>query len=283
MSRKTQFAAVVAFTACCAALEAQVVSPVQSAARPFGLDIVDTVTLSGSDARASEFNANHLPYFQQQIDSHLSERNQLQNPQSMMLDPAAISLATDYNARVYFVGEGAGYANTLGFNTIQNGVANGVDQLIFPNVSSNNSYLDPADPAATRTSRAPLLAGDFVDLGTIAGGNILDFFLIANGANGGQHKYTGDAARNPDELQHVVAFAEPGTPYLMIGFEDLYNGGDLDYNDALFVVDIGTANVQQLTGGPEPSTFVLCGFLGAGALVVHRRRRRTQSPESPVE
>jgi hypothetical protein len=32
----------------------------------------------------------------------------------------------------------------------------------------------------------------------------------------------------------------------MIGFEDLWNGGDLDYNDCLFVVDVGEVNAENL-------------------------------------
>jgi hypothetical protein len=51
------------------------------------------------------------------------------------------------------------------------------------------------------------------------------------------------------------------TPYLLIGFEDLYGGGDRDYNDLMFVVDFGEENVEKLIG-PEPSTLVLLALLG---------------------
>ncbi len=37
----------------------------------------------------------------------------------------------------------------------------------------------------------------------------------------------------------------PNSRYVMIGFEDLYGGGDLDYNDLLFVVDIGQSQCGQ--------------------------------------
>jgi hypothetical protein len=38
----------------------------------------------------------------------------------------------------------------------------------------------------------------------------------------------------------------PDSPYVLVGFEDIVGGGDLDYNDALFVVDIGIENASNL-------------------------------------
>jgi len=69
--------------------------------------------------------------------------------------------------------------------------------------------------------------------------------------------------RNPDKLDHVVAFALPDSPYLIIAFEDMYGGGDRDYNDVIFALDIGRANIQNLISTPEPQTWaILAGFLG---------------------
>ena len=46
-----------------------------------------------------------------------------------------------------------------------------------------------------------------------------------------------------------------------MGFEDLFGGGDKDYNDLLFTIDIGTANVQELIETsalvPEPKEVLL--------------------------
>jgi len=73
----------------------------------------------------------------------------------------------------------------------------------------------------------------------------------------------------------VVAFALADSPYLLIGFEDMYNGGDLDYNDLLFAVDIGEANVASLPGVPEPATscmlfsYDLCPLRGNAPLGVN--------------
>jgi len=250
---------------------AQTTSRVQSRSRPFGLEIVDSVKIGGSDERSADFQSNNLPYFNQLINTTLSESTAITNVETMTLDPTKLTLQTDYQVRAYFVGEGAGYRNTLGFTTVDNqGNATSDPQLIFPDVSSPTSYYDPS--STKRYQRAPLLQGDFVDLGTITAGDTLDFFLIANGANGGRTVWTADESQNPDGLQHVVAYAQPGTPYLLIGFEDLYNGGDKDYNDALFVVDVGSTNVDQLTGAPEPSTWLVLFAAGVAGLVFVKQK-----------
>jgi hypothetical protein len=44
----------------------------------------------------------------------------------------------------------------------------------------------------------------------------------------------------------MVAFLLPGSRYVLLGFEDIIGGGDLDYNDSLFVIDIGEVNAQNL-------------------------------------
>ena len=44
----------------------------------------------------------------------------------------------------------------------------------------------------------------------------------------------------------AVCFAIEDSSYLLLGFEDLYGGGDRDYNDLLFALDIGTMNVNEL-------------------------------------
>jgi len=109
------------------------------------------------------------------------------------------------------------------------------------------------------------------------GGHQLDFFLISNGARLARGTYSTDSSINPDGIDHVVAFALADSPYLLIGFEDMYNGGDRDYNDALFAVDIGAANVANLPGVPEPATWcVLFSFITIGAYL-HRRRRRCRA------
>lgn len=235
----------------------------QSSARPFGLDIIAPVYQAGSDTASASFQDNDLPMLQAYLDDALGERETLNDVSSIALDPSKLKLNTTSDVRVYFIGEGAGYHNTLGINTDGVGASEGNPQLIFPDASSrNSSFVNGDKTMGLRTNRLPLLPGDFVDLGTYGGGTQLDFFLIANGANGGSYTYTAHEDTNPDGIQHTVSFAIEGSPYLLIGFEDLYGGGDRDYNDILFAIDIGAHNVAHLAN-PEPSTMlILISFLG---------------------
>ncbi len=251
---------------------AQTDSPVQSAARPFNLDIVDTVKAAASDEKSAVFQKTVLPELAKFLDLRLSERSVIDDSK-MALDPASLRLKTSSDVRVYFIGEGAGYRNTLGFNTSGGGVTSGNPELIFPDASSPVSGYNPAK-RVKRTGTAPLVAGDFVDLGKLAGGTMLDFFLIANGANGGRTVFSTDQSVNGDGINHVVAFASrmTGSPYLIIGFEDLWGGGDRDFNDLLFAVEVGAANLRSLTATPEPAiALTLVSFLG---LALRRRRRQ---------
>ena len=191
------------------------ISPVQANARPFGLDIVDFVYMADSDTKSTDFYENYLPELNQIIDSNLNERLSLNTDylNSVALDSSKLSLSNDSDLRIYFVGEGAGYHNTLGFNTEGGGVTSGDPQLIFPDASTSSDYLNPNTPTV-RTSGTPLAQGDFADLGTISAGTELDFFLIANGAYGGQYVYSTDEDVNPDGIQHVVSFAIENSSYL---------------------------------------------------------------------
>jgi len=262
-----------------ASVVAQTESPVQSSARPFGLDIAGPVQLAGSDSASADFQENALPVITDLVNTQLGERVQFNNQTAYSLDPTKLTMATQSTARVYFVGEGAGYRNTLGFNALPAGVSTPEDivlpdsQLIFPDSSSPVSTYNPAS-TANRYSRAPLLPGDFVDLGTFDAGTTLDFFVIADGASGGRTSYAAPASRNPDQLDHVVSFVLPGSPYLIIGFEDLFGGGDKDYNDVVFAVDIGAVNLQKLVSTPEPATWaVILGCLAWVFITTQRRRR----------
>lgn len=233
------------------------IGTVQSNVRPFGLNIVDKVRLAGSDAASASFQSNERVVLRNFANTNLREGVPMSNSDVQLhrIDPAKIKLNTAADVRAYFIGEGAGYHNTLGFNS-QGGSTTtfGSDpKLIFPDASEGSG--------ANRTTSEPLKSGDFVNMGNFAANTQLNFFLIANGASGGTNTYSTNHL-NPDNLVHAVAFTLPGTPYLLIGFEDLYGGGDRDYNDILFTLDVGRANIDHLSS-PEPATgLILLGFLG---------------------
>jgi hypothetical protein len=215
----------------------------QSNARPYGLPIYDRVQVRASDARATDFQNNFLPIFRQLINESLGESVVFNNVNGYKLDASRLFLrsTSDKPIRVYFVHEGAGYQNSLGFSFTPAGQQTpGQPYLIFPNASFSS-------PTSTsRNQSNPLIVGDFVELSAGGPGIQMDFFLIANGAATPYNTWYNNTDLNVDGKQHVVAFLLPNSRYVMIGFEDLYGGGDLDYNDCLFVVDIGETNAANL-------------------------------------
>ena len=230
-------------------------SPVQSAARPYNLSIVAPVQVAGSDAASKAFQTSVLPGMLDKIKNTLPE-GQYHSPKNvtaMSLDVSKMVLSTAVNARMYFVSEGAGYQNTLGISTTGGGPLSKDAALVFPNVSSSVGY--GGSGSGVRSSSEPLAPGDFVNLGTLKAGTALDFFLIANGAAGGTDFFSTKQSLNQDGLNHIVATATKGSPYLLFSFEDLKGGGDRDYNDVVFAVDIGKENVAKIAGlgAPEPS------------------------------
>ncbi len=81
-----------------------------------------------------------------------------------------------------------------------------------------------------------------------------------------------DYAPNPDAFPHVVGRASTVTGEVLIGFEDLYLGGDKDYDDAIIKIELGQQNVVALlpesTGsGNLPDDDILYG--GDGDDVIH--------------
>jgi hypothetical protein len=251
-------------------------APVQSGVRPFGLAIADNVKLAGSDAASAAFMSGVMPVISNLINFNLRETVPVSNASARMLDPSQLRFATDSSVRIYFVGEGAGYHNSLAFNFYAPGMNTSAQaasrnvitensKLIFPDASSAVSSYDPASKAV-RTLTNPLLPGDFVDLGKFSAGGRLDLALIANGANGGKDVFVASPARNDDHLTHVISFALKNSPYLIAAFEDLRGGGDRDYNDVIVAIDIGRANVARMVSGPTPPlAATLAAFLGLAA------------------
>ena len=125
--------------------------------------------------------------------------------------------------KIYFIHEGAGLRNQLKLTTTG---TTSLEGLVFVDGSQG----DGAEQ---------LRQGDYVSVGSIEAGTTLDFSLLANGyQNDSFHTYYANVALNPDSLQHVVAYEYQD--YLILAWEDLYDGGDKDYNDIVFAVDMGS-------------------------------------------
>ncbi len=330
MSPKNMLTPVVVFALSLTAF-AQEKSDVQSAARPYDLDIVGPVLIAGSDEASKQFQYETMPnlleyskkYFsdgqgyrdeaeiaemsEKERDIKESEKAKqesyekmqsveakaveakdyaeaaeakegkeisgfkpVKNGSATFLDPSKLVLGADYAARAYFLGENSKFSNTLGISTTGGSPFSKDAALIFPDATSPDAYQKPY-----RNDSTPLLAGDFVELGKFQKGTQLDFFLIANGGEKAQGYFSTDSSLNEDGMRHAVVMALDGSPYLLIGFNDIMKGGDKGFDNLVFALDIGMENMKLLTGGlgaPEPS--LAAGGILALCTIFGRKRRR---------
>ncbi len=200
------------------------------------------------------------------------------------VDLSAFNITHDYEGSVIFQSESAGYRNSLGSYKVsaeglitdvqfhfpnaslpgsggntQSGTASDLsmqagDQLGFFIVANgysyNNSYsgMDFDDgqlefrnadgSIATITSVNPSLW--FVDTDGAETKLVYNSYHTAAGIGNGNYQL------NPDGIAHTVGLADTDAGLVTLGFEDLYNGGDKDFDDSVFSVDIGNSNAQVL-------------------------------------
>lgn len=255
------------------------VSPVQSSARPLGLSPIGDVMLKGSDAAAADFAANDLSNLQAIVNNTLTESQSIGDVSSIALDPSDLYLSESSSVRAYFIGEGAGYRNSFGVYTgdSTDGLT-GDASLVLPDASTSSyySYLN----SDYRSGSYPVAPGDFVDLGEFESQTQLNLFLVANGASGGTTTYYTDMALNPDGIDHFVVLATPNSPYLLVGVEDLFGGGDEDYNDVVVALDVGTVNASKMIANAVPIPGPVAALLGPlflfGAAKLRRRKMASE-------
>ncbi len=247
---------------------------VQSPARPYGLDIASPVYTGGSDAASAIFKNYGLPGMIALAKKSLKEYSSKSNKEleAIPYDPTKLTLSYDTTVRAYFIGEGASYHNTLGYAVTGGSPKSPGAEIIFPDASSATGT--HSSNSGVRSTTEPLLPGDFVELGEFKAGDRFDFFLIVQGALTGRGFFSSVTSLNGDGLVHVVSLAYPGSPYLIIGFEDINGGGDRDYNDILFVIDIGTENISKLVRLITPEPTLAVGSLFAAVSIGFSRRRR---------
>lgn len=88
--------------------------------------------------------------------------------------------------------------------------------------------------------------------------------------NTGDRFFMGSGSVNPDGVAHAQFYYADGPygDYALLGFEDLFGGGDRDYNDAAFrVTGVGVGLLV-----PEPASLLLTA-LGLASIFAVRRRR----------
>jgi len=199
-----------------------------------------------------------------------------------------LTLKFNYDPKVFFIGETANlYRDRLDFKaTTGSQVETG--QIIFGDTSCNtgdSSFTNfsqfcpnPNDALEGKVAPyRPLNVGDWVNIGSLPAGTKLDFQLVPNDINGGIYEngvkgiFSLDQDLNPDGLQHAIAYYYKD--YLVLGFEDLWGGGDQDYNDTVFAIDIGKANARAVANVPEPSVAAAMFAIAILSLIKTRRRQ----------
>ncbi|MGB5494480.1 MAG: DUF4114 domain-containing protein [Sedimenticolaceae bacterium] len=128
----------------------------------------------------------------------------------------------------------------------------------------NSLYLDmpDAEDRFVFNKSTPLDLGP-VDLGWFSAGTELIFRLAVH--NTGLSFFTGDADRNDDGLAHALATTvldDAGTYITTVGFEDLFGGGDLDFND--FEFHLTNVIDPVLVSAPPVLALLALGLLGLG-------------------
>lgn len=194
---------------------------------------------------------------------------------------STVTISGDYPVSVVFEGETAGYRNTFGYYKVEAGTGAIYDvDIIWENASRVGSggdlvmgetrdYLDVSDGdeigffivsnGYSYNNFNNLEGGSYAFLnadGSQATLGSTDPKLVHIADSGAEtevryHQYHTAAfgdnlALNPDGILHTTGVLKTDAGTLTLGFEDLYNGGDRDFDDTVFTVDIGTANANIL-------------------------------------
>jgi Ca2+-binding RTX toxin-like protein len=204
-------------------------------------------------------------------------------PGTLNLDK--LVMTEDYHGSVTFLSESAGYKNTLGMYKIDaKGNIYGV-QILFANASLKGSggdlesgkskaefdvkagerigFFIVPDAFANKANAALLTSGkgsfELRDAdgkaGTIKGGELSLFHVdggkatVLSSAHGTTtyHSIGGaEKGLNADKYDHVKGTLDKAAGTVKLGFEDLWQGGDKDFDDSVFLVDIGVNNAVGL-------------------------------------
>lgn len=131
---------------------------------------------------------------------------------------------------------------------------------------SSDLYLQESEEAILNNKTA--ISGSQFSLGTFEAGSELSFSLFVK--NTGMAYYTGVVSQNPDGFLHA-AYDVTSKQSLNVGFEDMFGGGDKDYDDLVFSLSnvmVSTTPVPE----PEVNAMLLIGSLMLGAVSMKRRK-----------
>ncbi|MGF1492887.1 MAG: DUF4114 domain-containing protein [Microcoleaceae cyanobacterium] len=200
------------------------------------------------------------------LDSDIVEQYQV--------DLSQLKLVDDYEVKVHFLHEGAWYRNQLGYTATGASEQSG---LIFEDIVCRESPCLTGYRGSAGAANEVLSKGDYKSLGTLEAGTQLDFFLNrdAYGRDSFDTFYT-DSTLNSDfdKLPEGHAMAYAIGEYIVMGWEDIKGGGDRDYNDVVFALELGQKNIDAIKDVPEPATTAALFGLGLAGVAGVRRRKQ---------
>lgn len=121
--------------------------------------------------------------------------------------------------------------------------------------------------------------GKVANLGSFAAGQELLFGIYVQ--NTGNTFFMGEAARNADNIVHnIVDEIAPGV--INVGFEDLFRGGDFDFDDVRYQFRGGIDDTPT-TSVPVPEPASVLGILALGSVGVASMLKRKQQKKATVE
>ncbi len=199
---------------------------------------------------------------------------------------STLEIAEDYAGEVTFLDEGAGYRNTVGMYKVDDAGRIETVEILFANSSGQDSggdlergesavpvTLEAGDkvgffvlPNGYSRNGASLETGDYVirdESGAPAttdtegltqlyridpdnGGEPLMFTQFGTAFFHSAADPDNGYALNPDAYPHTVGHTDAANGDIVLGFEDIYNGGDKDYDDVVLSFDVGQSNAEVL-------------------------------------
>ena len=144
-------------------------------------------------------------------------------------------------------------------------------EVILTFLSKNASYSNDLFLVGSSDSilnNQTAISGQQFSLGSFQSGAELVFKMFVN--NTGHTFFNGAAAINADNVLHTGYNKQINT--VIVGFEDIYGGGDKDYNDLVFSlsnVGVGTFITAPV---PEPETYamLIAGLLMFGFAMLRK-------------
>lgn len=179
-----------------------------------------------------------------------------------------------HGVEAFFINEGAGYWNKFGYSLTN-------DESMAPYASSNNALKEFWDEEVNTmwsgiasengiyANGGSMTLGEGYSIGNVSAGDTVSFFLKNQPGNVFDSGTVGNT-HNKDGLQHVTTYQYED--FLVLAYEDLYGGGDKDYNDVVIAVRGLVDTTPDVADVPEPATVLALLGLGVVGSAVKRKQ-----------